>query len=349
MHQPKFQNKFGPLRKYGWIKILLLNYLVGDKTASKVKYYDTSSNSSRISTSAMHNILDQLKRKTKRSSTDANYFSIWRKFNNFVIQLDRKPESWEERMCLYGAYLIDSGIQSSTLKSYFSAIKAVLREDGYTVDQNKLLLTSLAKACKIVNDRVRTRLPIRKKLMELILFEVQRTYSSQPYLETLYKAMIILGYYGLFRIGELAAGTHTVKACDVHIAQNKDKMLFILYSSKTHGQESRPQKVKIVATNPSSKTFFCPFRIAREYLGLRGNYCTDDEPFFIFRDKQSVLPSHIRNVLRSALKSMNLPSFNYSYHSLRIGRCSDLISFGTSFELVKLAGRWQSNAVYKYI
>ena len=52
--------------------------------------------------------------------------NIWRQFNNFVISLDVKPDSWEARTTLYIAYLIDNGKQSASVKSYVSAIKKLL-------------------------------------------------------------------------------------------------------------------------------------------------------------------------------------------------------------------------------
>ena len=230
----------------------------------------------------MKNVLDRLILQTKRESTDLNYLGIWRKFNNFVVQLDHRPGNWEDRIQLYAAYLVDEGIQSSTLRCYYSTIKSIIKEDGYILDDNRIIFNSLVRACRLKNDRVVTRLPIRHKLLELLLFEVQRIYESQPYLETLYKTMFVLAYYGLFHIGELATGSHPIKASDVHIAQNKDKMLFILYSSKTHGKESHAQRVKITGNeNTKIKRFFCPFKVSREYLVLRGNYHSDNDPFFV--------------------------------------------------------------------
>ena len=298
----------------------------------------------------MKSILEKLRQRTKRCTTEANYFGIWRNFNSFVIKLDRKPKLWEDRICLYMAYLINKGLQSATIKSYYSAIKCVLREDNYLVDDNKVLLTSLSKACRIKNDKVQTRLPIRKNLLEMLLFEVERRFGgNQPYLETLYKTLFLLAYYGLFRIGELTLSPHVVKAANVHIGQNKDKMLFVLYSSKTHGRESRPQKIKISAEQPRNNTYFCPFSVTRRYLALRGRYMDENEPFFIFRDRQPVKPSQIRFELKTALLSLNLKPTNYSFHGFCAGRCTDMVIFGKTIEQAKAAGRWRSSAIYKYI
>ena len=318
---------------------------------SNFSYYDASSNSSRISTSEMQKILNKLKSNTTRKTTASTYLCVWRQFNNFIIKLDKRPSTWEERISLFGAFLVQTGKQSCTIRSYYSAIKAVLRDDDYLVDDKKVLLTSLVKACKLVNDKVRTRLPIQRKLMELLLFEMQRIYANQPYLETLFKTIMLLSYYGMFRIGELTTGDHAVKACNVHIGENKDKMLFVLFSSKTHSYGQKPQKIKISANdNYKISSFFCPFRSSREYLALRGNYKENDDPFFIFRDQQPVKPSHVRAVLKTLLESVNLNPSLYGHHSFRIGRSVDLVTkHHWSIDRLKSAGRWKSNTVYKYI
>ena len=160
------------------------------------------SDSSMISTAYMFNILEKLKMTQVRKSTANNYISVWRNFNNFVIHLDKKPKLWEERATLFLVYLVNKGHQSAMIKSYLSAIKTVLVDDGYQCNDNLVLLNSIMKACRIANDKVKCRLPIQCGLLETILFEVQRIYGdTQPYLEILYKAIFALALYGLMQIG----------------------------------------------------------------------------------------------------------------------------------------------------
>ena len=90
----------------------------------------------------MELILDRLRSKTTRNTTVKNYYQIWCQFNKFVIRLDQKPTTWEDRLALYGAYLVDKGTQSSTLKSYFSAIKKILEMNEYEFKMKTLLLNT---------------------------------------------------------------------------------------------------------------------------------------------------------------------------------------------------------------
>ena len=195
--------------------------------------------------------------------------SIWRQFNKFLIRLDFLPEFWEDRVAAFAAYLIDFvKVQSSTLRSYISAIKHMLRCEDYEWCESRVWLGSLIRSCKLTNDVPSTRFPIHYKLLEIILFEVQQKLAStQPYLESLYMAIFMLSYYGLMRISENAEGPHAVKVKNIYIGQNKNKIRLILYSSKTHDRSSRPQEIKISGHNGStSNRFFCPFRVIRSYM-----------------------------------------------------------------------------------
>ena len=89
----------------------------------------------------------------------------------------------------------------------------------------------------------------------------------------------------MFRIGEVTASDHIVKAKDVHIAVNKDKLLFILRTSKTHSKGTKPQIIKIegirrtndsgirdLVRNSNTAPLICPFQLLKEYLAIRPSY-----------------------------------------------------------------------------
>ena len=180
---------------------------------------------------------------------------------------------------------------------------------------------------------------------------------GQPYLRILYMAMISTIYYGLFRIGEIAKGGHTVLARDVHIGTNKNKMLFVLRTSKTHWSDGDPQMIKISAKRvPDSQISeyharprFCPFQLLRDYLSCRLKYRKNTKVFFIYNDRSTVPQDNFRKVLYLALDRCKIDRTNYGSHSLRAGRCLDLFRYGVSVETIKKIGRWKSNAIYSYL
>ena len=83
----------------------------------------------------------------------------------FIMHLDKKPKFWEERVQLFCAFMVEKGVQSCTLKSYVSAIKSVLKDDSYEWDKNKVLLSSIMRGCRVINDRLQRHSPIKLSLL----------------------------------------------------------------------------------------------------------------------------------------------------------------------------------------
>ena len=300
--------------------------------------------------------MDSLKNEQHRGSTKRNYQSVWRTFNQFLIRLDVKPTTWEDRLALFVGHLVSTKKQSSTVHSYVSAIRAILKLNSIDLNPDQYLLSALTKACKFINDKVRTRNPIRKSLLLSILAQVMLHFDQQPYLCALYSALFSTAYYGLFRVGELTMSLHVVKACDVHIGMNKKKILFILRSSKTHGENVLPQKIKISSsdskTQVNAKKFklrYCPYKLLRDYLRIQPKLSNKKEQFFVFADSSPVQPHHMRATLKMILKNLGYDHTQFSAHSYRSGRACDLLKYGLSVKTIKEMGRWRSNAVFVYL
>ena len=124
--------------------------------------------STTISRQEIEDVVEQLKFDRHRESTK-NYLQIWRSFNEFFLNLDSKPAEWVDRMTLFAAYLVQSGKQSSTVKCYISAVKAVLQNVGVKLNQDKFLLSAITRGCKLKNDVMKIRLPIHKEMLHIIL------------------------------------------------------------------------------------------------------------------------------------------------------------------------------------
>ena len=256
---------------------------------------------------------------------------------------------WEEKTILYCGFLSKEGIQSTTIRSYVSAIKHKLILDGYKWDSDLVLFSALTRATKLTKDRVRTRLPIGAKFLDVILFEIQCSFRENKYNQQLYKTLYLTAYYGLMRVGELTSSPHVLKAVDVNDARNKKGFKLILHTSKTHGRHNYPQKIKICPADKNHNCF-CPVEELTKFLQLRGRTAlTKEESFFIFKDRRPVRPVDFRNSLKRMIHNLGLDSSLYDTHSFRIGRATDLFKRGVQVDVIKEAGRWKSNAVYKYL
>ena len=132
---------------------------------------------------------------------------------------------------MFVAQLIQEGSLEPTIKSYTSAVKAILRENGIEVEYNSVALCLLLRSCKYTTGiGSTTRIPIQKGLLKLIIDKLDKYFLqefNQPYLCILYKAIVVAGYYGMMRIGELIDSEcdHAIKFSDVHYARNKSKVM----------------------------------------------------------------------------------------------------------------------------
>ena len=359
----------GPFRRFGWVSTnfaIIGGFLSSLITARKrnLKKSDKSSKmstSSSISTDDMTAIVEQLCMQQHRDSTKKNYYMVWKLFNQFCIRLDRKPDNWESRLTLFMGYLIHNNKQSSTVQSYISVIKTTLKANKIDIAEDQYLLMSLTRACHLKNDRVHTRLPIRKGMLSVLLQQVSKYYTArnQPYLVKLYQALFSTMYFGLFRISEVASGEHAVKACDIHIGFNKKKFLFVLHSSKTHEHSTALQLIKISSKTKKKKCKIswpkttailpCPFQVLHEFARVRGGYKSDTEPFFVFPDNSPISQQQLSNCLKLMLQTSGFNEKVYGTHSLRSGRSCDLFQLGLSIETIKKLGQWKSNAVFRYL
>ena len=180
---------------------------------------------------------------------------------------------------------------------------------------------------------------------------------NQEYLGLLYCTIFLTMYFGLFRISEVVKGDHAVLAKDIHLGKNKNKILFVLRSSKTHSTVISPQLVKITSTADYKKKLQqseilvlpCPFELIRSYLRARGGYSDENEQLIMFRDGTAVPPGHIRKTLKLMIKKAGFDHKFYRSHSLRAGRSCDLFRLGVSIENIKKLGHWKSNDIYRYL
>ena len=212
--------------------------------------------------------------------------------------------------------------------------------------------------CRLQNDSVRTRLPIQKGMLHIILRKIGEIWCDQPYLVAMYQAIYSTMYYGLLRVSEVAGPQHAVKAGDIQVGTNKEKFLSILRTSKTHWRNVKPQLIKISARRSKNSDAdiqskledeFCPYTLLDRYSKMRGPFRKKSDPFFVLSDGSGVTPYQVCNTLKLVIKLAGFNPNLYSSHSTRVGRSTDIAKYGLSVETIKKLGRWRSNAVFRYL
>lgn len=289
-----------------------------------------------------------LKKNTKRA-----YRMAYLSFTRFNLALDNMPERLDNQLAIYVASRVEQGDHSATIESYLSGIKFMLGKDGVEINTWTARLRSLIKACKYKNDQVEQRLPISESLLVKLIKQLDKIFAAQPFLGKLYRCMLVLGFYGMLRVGEMASGDHPVLARDVHFNHKLKKVQIILRTSKTHGVGDQPQYVKFNSDDARVNLYnrkFCPYQVVWDYMQARGPKLSDRDPFFVFGDNSPVRPYQMQAVLKKALSKFHLNPQDYGIHSLRIGYATTLDHRHVSLDVICRKGHWRkTNIVYRYI
>lgn len=251
-------------------------------------------------------------------------------------------------MVMYAAHLGNVGETSQTVASYMSAIRYKLRKDGLDIPDRNFEIASIIRTCKLKNDQVRYRCGLTKKMTEDLVLAAQRLLlgKGQTYLFKMYRAVFLVAYYGMFRIGELGDSPHALQACDVKVSTNKTKFLLILRSSKTHGKGDHPHTVNIpqlVDVN-FDNDLFNPYLALLDFQNIRPKA----DNFFIHQDGSPLQVTHIRTMFKKVLKQANFDTEIFDFHSYRVGRATELLANSVPFEIVKKWGNWKSDSIWKY-
>ena len=107
-----------------------------------------------------------MKQQKRHKSTKRGYRQAWMNLNVFLICMDRIPDSWDDRVCLFVKQLIVERYPPQTIQSYATAVKAMLKDEGVAIEDNSVVLAALIRSSKQVGKtESRTRLPIQKGLL----------------------------------------------------------------------------------------------------------------------------------------------------------------------------------------
>lgn len=136
----------------------------------------TSEEPTKISLHLFKRVVDKLQNADVEWSTKEMYYKVWCLFNRFLLCFDDLPTTWEDKLVLFAAFNVEIGNAPATISSYMSGIRYMLRHDGINISNVSCKLASIIRACKINNDEVSVRRPIKKKLLRLLIKAVDRRF-----------------------------------------------------------------------------------------------------------------------------------------------------------------------------
>ena len=163
--------------------------------------------------------------------------------------------------------------------------------------------------------------------------------SLTPLEKRLLWAAFTLAFYGFLRANEFASSSFTWQ----HIHLSDDRYTILIEQSKTD-----PFRQGHIVNVHATGTSTCPVRALRLYAEAR-TPLHDDEPVFKGGKFSPLDRQHLTSSIRYLLKNTQYSHQQYSSHSFRSGAATTAAAAGIPEWLIKILGRWRSNAYQVYI
>lgn len=166
--------------------------------------------------------------------------------------------------------------------------------------------------------------------MKLVLALPQVCYNE--YESILFKAIFSLAYFGLFRVGELAAINHYQAGYALQLSDltfTHEKLVAGIRFSKTN-LTGKPVFLNIKKVDDKN---ICPLVNMQQFLRLGSSRPGN---LFIHANGLPVTRYQFGAILIKAIAQVGLSNSYYKSHSFRIGRATDLDVAGVSCDEIKL-------------
>lgn len=243
----------------------------------------------------------------------------------------------------YVAFLHSNNFAPSTICSHLSAISYYHSTANFPDPCDTSIIGRMTLGCKKLCHTSDGRLPLLHSHIGKLISANDILLSHSPYLKHLYRAIMLLTFFGFFRMGELlpscaAQSQHVLQF--KHIFVRARHIHILLYKHKTN-KSGKPVNIHIPSQEP-----MCPVRAISEYIHLRGNH---DGPLFVSSLSEPLTLAAFRAFFKDLLNFCELPSARYSLHSFRIGACTQAVFSGIPHEQIMRMGRWKSHAYKRYI
>jgi hypothetical protein len=219
--------------------------------------------------------------------------------------------------------------------------------EGILDPTQSFIVNKLMSSLHKISPTIDKRLPVTHNLLNTLISSIPNVCNSM-YDIALYSAMFSIAYYACLRIGEYAMTGNSANVLKV------EQVKLVTRPSVLNGQvihvhfqhfKHKKHDVPVLELLPQSdKT--CPVKLIKTYLQLRPKL---SGPLFLLSSGQSINRQTFIKVFHNCIMFLSLDKKQYNTHSLRIGRCTDLMLAGVNESKIRAIGRWKSDAYKRYI
>ena len=169
---------------------------------------------------------------------------------------------------LFATHLHQAGYQTSTIRSYMSAISFVHKISAYpdpTTDYCLLkLLQGSENSARAVSQKLK---PVTASVLHQLVDAVP--YCTQVgYLQHLYKSLFLLMFYACLRVGEAVVSNTSAHTLKLQQVSKTQAGYLILFNSYKHSNNNDQATVLLSSLNENA---YCPVHCLEQYIRIRGS------------------------------------------------------------------------------
>ena len=286
------------------------------------------------------------------SSTSRSYTSARKRYFAFCEQFSLPPLPLTERTaCLFASFLTQQGLKPQSISVHLAALRHLEVSAGL----NPLLRAALPhlqyvlRGIKQAQDSAsqRVRLPITAAIMR----QLQKVWDNAPavdqYQATMLWAACCLGFFGFMRAGELSASfpgePASIRASDVAVDSHSNPSMVRVFLRRA---KTDPFGKGVSIYLGKTDSSLCPVSAVLNFLAIRR---PGEGPLFTHQNGAPLTRDQFVRGVKAALSAAQIAHQNYAGHSFRIGAATAAAAVGVPAHIIKMLGRWSSEAYLLYI
>lgn len=283
--------------------------------------------------------------------TKTAYGTVWRRFSEFFKE-NIAPSTLPVSVVLLLNFLTSLfQLGYSTIASHVSAIAFIHKILGCSDPTSSFLVRQFLKGAKMLNGSAcDVRLPITANILHQIVLALPKTVILLSH-RLLLKAIFLLCFNAFLRMGEVcikygSSPERVIQREDLSFTYHSGAVIAIRIVIRNFKNNIKQLPMTLVIPLNSGSEMCCPVRALRSYFS---EYKHLSGPLFQFQNGAAVPYSFVADKLHNIIGFLGLDYSRYKPHSFRIGAATSAYCQGLSEDDIKRLGRWESNAVRRYI
>ena len=277
-------------------------------------------------------------------SSKSAYIRTWARFAGFMKStFGVSPHHASVgQVELFVVQLHNEGLASKTIRQNLSHLTFQFQLQQKEPPTSSFNISKLLMSYSKSDPPPSIRLPITSNIL-LQMIDALQVMPYTNFERILLTALFTLMYQALLRISEVAPSprtNHHLRPTQIILKKNSPNLTLRFLTFKF----SKPGTVPLQIPYAQDKT--CAVTAYTNYLAVRPKSSTSA---FIRQDRTPINPKFVTKHIRSVLQFLGHNSSDFSNHSFRIGKATDMSRRGFTDTQICLAGRWSSAAFRKYI